>query len=74
MHSGTVICKRGIVIYKTGIDMLKRGIVISYHISYIFLPYIHTGLHNPYGYGNPSYLLGLRGEINTSVYNSHMVI
>jgi len=25
---------------------------ISYHMSFIFIPWIRTGLQNPYGYGN----------------------
>ena len=26
--------------------------ITSYHISFIFITYIRTGLQNPYGYGN----------------------
>jgi len=32
---------------------LRRWYIISYHtISFIFIPWIRTGLKNPYGYGN----------------------
>jgi hypothetical protein len=26
--------------------------IVSYHIIFIFIPWILTGLQNPYGYGN----------------------
>jgi len=50
--SKTCVCETAGVLY---IYILRSAIsyrIVSYHITFIFIPLIRTGLQNPYGYGN----------------------